>query len=69
MRDVVSPEELAALLQGLRDTAGGAGPGSGDPPEAMASREPIFPEREPLAGLHNFSTWLMALADLRWPHL
>jgi hypothetical protein len=69
MIQVVTPEEMAALLEGLREAEGGPGSLHGDAPEEIMARDQVFPERGRITSLQNFSDWLMALADLRWPHL
>ena len=69
MSEVVSPEEMAALLQGLREAEGGPGSLSRDAPEELTSSDRVFPECGRIASFEDFSGWLMALADLRWPHL
>jgi hypothetical protein len=69
MSEVLSPEEMAALLEGLREADGGPGSLYGDAPREILSRDRVFPERGRMTSFQNFSDWLMALADLRWPHL
>jgi hypothetical protein len=69
MTQVVTPEEMAALLEGLREADGGPGSLYCDAPKEIMSRERVFPERGRITSFQNFSDWLMALADLRWPHL
>jgi hypothetical protein len=69
MSEVVSPEEMAALLQGLREAEGGPGSLYCDAPEEIRSRDRVFPEPGRNTSFQNLSNWMMALADLRWPHL
>jgi hypothetical protein len=69
MSQVVTPEEMAALLEGLREAEGGPGSLYRDLPEEIMSRGRGFPERGRISSFQNLSNWLMVLADLRWPHL
>jgi len=68
MSQVVTPEEMAALLEGLREAEGGPGSLHRDLPEEIISRGRVFPERGRITSFQNLSIWLMALADFRWPH-
>ena len=69
MNQVVTPEEMTALLEGLRETEDGPGSQPCQAPREIRSRGRGFPERARITGFHNLSNWLMVLADLRWPHL
>ena len=69
MDQVVTPEEMTALLEGLREAEGGPGSLPCQAPQEIMSRGRGFPERRRITGFQNLSNWLMALADLRWPHL
>jgi hypothetical protein len=69
MSQVLTPEEMAALLEGLREAEGGPGSQHRDLPEEIMSRGQGFPERGRITSFQNLSNWLMVLADLRWPHL
>ena len=69
MGQVVTPEEIAALLEGLREPEGGPGSLHRDLPEEIMSKGRVFPERSRITSFQNLSNWLMVLADLRWPHL
>jgi len=69
MSQVVTPEEMAALLEGLREAEGSPGSLHRDLPEEIMSRGRGFPERHRITSFQNLSNWLMVLADLRWPHL
>ena len=69
MSQVLTPEEMAALLEGLREAEGGPGSLHRDLPEEIMSRARGFPEPGRITGFQNLSNWLMVLADLRWPHL
>ena len=69
MSQVLTPEEMAALLEGLREAEDGPGSLHRDLPEESRSRGRGFPERGRIISFQNLSNWLMVLADLRWPHL
>jgi hypothetical protein len=69
MSEVLSPEELAALFEGLREAEGGPGFLLGDLPEEIRPINRVFSERCRNTSFQNLSNWLMGLADLRWPHL
>ena len=69
MIQVVTPEEMAALLEGLREVEGGPGSSHRDEPEEIMSSCQVFSECSRITSLQNLSNWLMAMADLRWPHL
>ena len=69
MKQVVTPEEMAALFEGLREAESGPGSLHCDLPQEITSsgrggRKPCRMSR-----CQNLSNWLMVLADLRWPHL
>jgi hypothetical protein len=69
MRQVLTPEEMAALLDGLRETEDESDSHYSGFPEEIRSRGRVFPEVDRISGCHNLSKWLMVMADLRWPHL
>jgi len=69
MTQLVTPEEMAALLQGLREADGEPGSLYCDAFKEIMSRDRVSPERSRMTSFHHVSNWLMALADLRWPHL
>jgi hypothetical protein len=69
MSQVLTPEEMAALLEGLREAEGGPGSLPHHAPEEILSRGRVFPERCRNTSFQNLSNWLTALTDLRWPHL
>jgi|GEM_PF-2800195 len=69
MNQVVTPEELAVLFEGLREAESGPGSLHRDLPQEIASRGRGFPEPRRITRCQNLSNWLMVLADLRWPHL
>jgi hypothetical protein len=69
MIQIVTPEEMVALFEELREAAGGPPSRHRDVPEKIMSRGRGFPEPNRITRCQDFSNWLMALADLRWPHL
>ena len=69
MSQVLTPEEMAALLEGLREAEDAPGSLYYHAPKETTSRGRVFPERDRISSYQNLSTWLMVLADLRWPHL
>jgi len=69
MSQVLTPEEMAALFEGLREAEDGPGSLYYHPPKETTAKGRGFPEPGRINSSHNLSTWLMVLADLRWPHL
>jgi hypothetical protein len=69
MIQVVTPEEMAALLEGLREAEGGPGSLPCDAPEEIMAKDQVFSGSGRLTIMQNFCLWLMALADLWWPNL
>jgi hypothetical protein len=69
MNQLVTQEEMAALLEGLREADGGTGSLYCEASKEIKSKDRVLFERVRIKGFQNFSDWLMALADLRWPHL
>jgi hypothetical protein len=71
MIQVLTPEEMAALLEGLQETEAEPGFRHRDLPEGIRSRGRGFPEvnRMRMSGCQYLSNWLIELSDLRWPYL
>lgn len=69
MSQVVTPEEMAALFEGLREAEDGPGSLYYHAPREKPSGDRVFSESGRIHSFQNLSTWLMELADLRWPHL
>ena len=69
MSQVLTPEEMAALLEGLRETEDESGSHHSGLPKGIRPRGRVFPEVDQISGCHNLSNWLMVMADLRWPHV
>jgi hypothetical protein len=70
MSQVLTPEEMAALFEGLKEAEDGP-PGSSycHVPKETTSRSRFVPERDPIFSFPTISNWMMILADLRWPNL
>jgi hypothetical protein len=69
MSQVLTPEEMVALFEGLREAEDGPGSRHRDLPEEIISEGRIFPDSPQITGGHHAANWLMALADWRWPQL
>ena len=69
MNQVLTPEEMAALFEGLREAEDGPGSLYYQVPQETTSRGQVFSEPGRIDSFQNLSTWLMVLADLRWLHL
>ena len=69
MSQVLTPEEMAALLEGLRETEDRPVPAIATYPRGSGQEAGFSLKSIEMSGCHNLSNWLMELADLRWPHL
>ena len=69
MSQVLTPEEMAALFEGLREAEDGPRSLYYHAPPETTPRARAFSEPGRIDRFQNLSTWLMVLADLRWPHL
>ena len=69
MSQVLTPEEMAALFEGLREAENGYGPRYCHAPPETTPRARVFSEPCRGKSLRNLSAWLMVMADLRWPNL
>ena len=69
MSQVLTPEEMAALFEGLREAKDGTGSLSCHVSQETTSKSQIISERDPIISFPTISAWMMILADLRWPHL
>jgi hypothetical protein len=69
MSQVVTPEEMAALFEGLREAEDGPDSLYYPAPQETTSKRRIISERDPFISFPTISAWMMELADLRWPHL
>jgi hypothetical protein len=68
MSQVITPEEMASLLAGLREAEDAQDPEFGAAPPEIISRGRNLAEPGPIARCQNISNWLMAITDLWWPH-
>jgi hypothetical protein len=69
MSQILTPEEVAALFEGLREAEDRPGSPYYHVPRETTPRRRVFSEPGPIFGFPTISGWLMQLADLRWPHL
>jgi hypothetical protein len=69
MSQVLTPEEMAALFEGLREAEDGPRSLSYHAPQETTPGDRVFSEPGRIDSFQNLSTWMMVLADLRWPHL
>jgi len=69
MNQVLTPEEMAALFEGLREAEDGPGSLYYHVPQETTTKRQIIPERDLIISFPTISAWMMILADLRWPHL
>jgi hypothetical protein len=69
MSQVLTPEEIAALFEGLREAEDGPGSLYCHAPQESRPRGQVFSELDRIDSFQNLSTWLKVMADLRWPHL
>jgi hypothetical protein len=67
MSQVLTPEEIASLLAGLREALDGQDPELSPPPAELISRGRNLAAPGQLAACQNFSNWLLALTENRWP--
>jgi hypothetical protein len=68
MNRLLTSEEMAFLLAGLREAEGGQEAELGAPPPELISTDRDLAEPGQIASCPNFSNWLMAMTDLRWLH-
>jgi hypothetical protein len=69
MGQVVTPDEMAALLEGLRETGGGQDFELRPSPTRIMTRGQGFPEHRQISCFQNLSNWLMAMTEIQWPSL
>ena len=69
MSRVLTPEEMAALFEGLREAEDGPGSLPDHISQETTAKCRIISERDPIISFPTISAWMMILADLRWPHL
>lgn len=68
-QQVVTPEEMTALVEGLRQAEDGPGSPYYHTPQETTPRGGMFSEFVRIHRFQNLTAWLMELADLRLPHL
>jgi hypothetical protein len=69
MNQVLTPEEVAALFEGLREAEDRPGSLYYHVPRETTPRRRVLSEPDPIFSFPTIAAWMMALADLRWPHL
>jgi hypothetical protein len=69
MSQVLTPEEMAALLEGLREAWGGQDSELRPSPTRTMTRGQGFPEHRQISRFQNLSNWLMAMTEIQWPSL
>ncbi len=69
MSQILTPEEMAALFEGLREAEDGPGSPYYHAPRETTPRGRVLSEPDPIFSFPTISAWMMILADLRWPHL
>jgi hypothetical protein len=69
MGQVLTPEEMAALLEGLREAGGGQDPELQPSPSRVIARSQGCPEHRQNSRFQNLSNWLRARTEIQWPSL
>jgi hypothetical protein len=69
MSQILTPEEVAALFEGLREAEDRPGSPYHRAPKETGPRGRDLSEPDPIFSFPTISAWMMTLADLRWPHL
>jgi hypothetical protein len=69
MSQVITPEEMAALFEGLRETGSRPDSRHGGVPQDLRSSGRVLLANRGITGCHNLADWLLSLVDLHWPHL
>jgi hypothetical protein len=69
MNQVLSKEEMAALLEGSLEAEADLDSQVINSPPVTTSQSRVFPGRRQRSSFHIFSTWLSAVRELRWPLL
>ena len=69
MSQVLTPEEMAALFEGLREAEDGPDSLPYHVSQETTAKGRIISEPDRIISFPTISTWMMVLADLRWPHL
>ncbi|MFA5112045.1 MAG: hypothetical protein WC443_11605 [Desulfobaccales bacterium] len=69
MHRILSEEEMAALLAGWPEAKAGLASELSSAPRMAPSRSLELPQRRQIPSFHIISNWLIAVRELRWPHL
>jgi hypothetical protein len=69
MGQVLTPEEMAALLEGLREMGDDQDSELRSSPTRIMARGQGFPEHRQISRFQNLSNWLMAMTEIPWPSL
>jgi len=69
MGQVLTPEEMAALLEGLKEAGTGQDSEPRPSPTRIMTRGQGCPEHRQISRFQNLSNWLMAMTEMQWPSL
>ncbi len=69
MGQVLTPEEMAALLEGLREAGAGHDFELRPSPTRIMTRGQGCLEHRQISRFQNLSNWLMAMTEIQWPSL
>jgi hypothetical protein len=69
MNRVLTEEEMAALLEGWLETKAALVSDLSSAPRVSPSRSQEPAQRRQIPSFHIISNWLIAVRELRWPHL
>jgi hypothetical protein len=69
MGQVLTPEEMAALLEGLKEAGAGEDFELRPSPTKIRTRGQGCPEHRQISRFQNLSNWLMAMTEIQWPSL
>jgi hypothetical protein len=69
MGQVLTPEEIAALLEGLREVEGGHDSELRPSPAKTMTRGQGGPEHPQIGLFQNLSNWLIAMTEIQSPSL
>ena len=69
MGQVLTPEEMAALLEGLREVGDGQDSEPRPLPTRIMTLGQGFTEHRQISRFQNLSNWLLAMTEIQWPSL
>jgi hypothetical protein len=69
MGQVLTPEEMAALLEGLREAEGSHDAELRPSSHRIMTPGQGCPEHRQISRFQNLSNWLMAMTEIQWPFL